>query len=101
MQFDGVFLLPIHSESKQGVRGLLASLISQLCATTSFLTYFRGSHRSEDDALMRCPNSPSAHKSLLCACLNTGIGCREQVFEFVQELVSLRPPNLRTVYMRH
>lgn len=108
------FYCSFTAKAKQDVRGLLTSLIAQLCAKSDpcyniisglYSRNNAGSHQPEDEALANClidmlklSGQPTIYiiVDALDECPNTGIvSPREQVLKLVQELVGLCLPNLR------
>ena len=108
------FYCSFTAKSKQDIRGLLTSLIAQLCAKSDlcyniisdlYSRHNAGSQQPEDDTLIRClkdmlqlPGQPMIYLIVdaLDECPNTSIASpRERVLKFLQELVGLRLPNLR------
>jgi hypothetical protein len=108
------FYCSFTAKSKQDIRGLLTSLIAQLCAKSDpcydiiyrlYSKHNAGSQQPGDDTLIRClkdmlqlPEQPIIYLIVdaLDECPNTGIvSSREQVLKLLQELVSLRISNLR------
>ena len=111
----GYYYFDFKDIAKQGIRGLLASLLSQFCATSDpcynvladlYSENHEGSQQPDNEALietlkkiLRLPDVP-----MMCVimdaideCPNTS-GCptaREEVLDFLEDLVSLRLPNLR------
>ena len=103
------------ADEKKGLRGLLSSLLVQFCdqsdAYHDFLSHFYSAHRSgeqqaSDNELAQClkqmldrPQQPPTYIIIdaLDECpRTTGLPSpREEVLEFVKELVSLPVPNLR------
>jgi len=102
-------------DEKKGLRGLLSSLLVQLCGQSDpyydFLSHFYSAHRSgeqqaSDNELAQCleqmldlPQRPATYVIIdaLDECpRTTGLPSpREEVLELVKELVRLHVPNLR------
>jgi len=107
------FYCDFRDEDKQNCRGLLLSIISQLCTQSSlccdilsrfYLAHDDGTRKPSDDALMQCLNEmlslPSQFYLIVDAldeCPNNfGLPTpREETLDFVKGLVGLRLPNLR------
>ncbi len=101
--------------SKQNVRGLLSSLLVQLCAKSDpcykilarlYTTYDNGSRLPEDEALVQClkdmlelPEQPPIYLIMdaLDECPRTSevVSPRDRVFDLIEDLVGLNLPNLR------
>jgi hypothetical protein len=108
------FYCDFRDKDKQNCRGLLLSIISQLCTQSSlcydilsrfYLAYDNGTRQPSDDALMRCLNEmlslPSQSPVYLIVdaldeCPNNfGLPTpREEMLDFIKGLVGLRLPNL-------
>ena len=108
------FYCSFTAKSKQDIRGLLTSFITQLCDESDlcynvisdlYSRHNAGSQQPEDDTLIMClkdmlqlPRQPTIYLIVdaLDECPNTGIASpRERVLKFLQELVGLCLPNLR------
>ena len=109
------FYCDFREEQKKECRGLLSSLLVQLCYQSDaycsvlfefYLAHGRGSQHASDSELMRCltnllgvPGQPTVYVIIdaLDECpVTTGFPSpREQVLEVVKELVGLQIPNLR------
>jgi hypothetical protein len=108
------FYCSFTAKSKQDIRGLLTSLISQLCAKSDpcyniisslYSRHNAGSHQPGDDILIKClkdmlqlPGQPMIYLIVdaVDECPNSGIvSPREQVLKLLRELVRLRLENLR------
>jgi hypothetical protein len=105
--------------AKQGIRGLLTSLLSQFCAKSDpcyeilsdlYSENHGGSQQPGNDALTEClkemlglPQQPTRYiiVDAIDECPNTsGIPtAREVVLDFLEELISLKLPNLRICIM--
>jgi hypothetical protein len=103
-----------RDKDKQNCRGLLLSIISQLCTQSSlcwdifsrfYLAHDDGTRKPSDDALMQCLNEMLSLPSqtpiyLIVDALdespnNFGLPTpREEMLDFVARLVGLRLPNL-------
>ena len=102
--------------AKQDIRGLLASLLAQLCAKSDscndvlsklYSRYNAGSQQPDNHALMEClkkmiqlPQQPIIYLIVdaLDECPNTSgfpKTAREKVLEFLEDLVELNLPNVR------
>jgi hypothetical protein len=101
--------------AKQGIRGLLTSLLSQFCANSDpcyqilsnlYSENHAGSHQPDNKSLidglkeiLRLPDAPMKYIILdaIDECPNTSgfPTAREEVVDFVEELVGLDLPNLR------
>jgi len=111
----GYYYFDFKDIAKQGIRGLLASLLSQFCATSDpcyeilsdlYSENHEGSQQPDNEALienlkkiLRLPDAPMRCiiMDAIDECLNIS-GCptaREEVLDFLEDLVSLRLPNLR------
>jgi len=111
----GYYYFDFKDIAKQGIRGLLTSLLSQFCATSDpcyqilFDLYFEnheGSQQPSDKTLMesltkilRLPDAPMRCiiMDAIDECPNTsGFPTpREEILEFLEDLVGLNLPNLR------
>ena len=111
----GYFYFDFRDTAKQDIRGLLSSLLAQLCAKSDscydilsrlYSTYDAGSQQPDDDALVEClkdmlkiPRQPAIYiiVDALDECPNTSgiFSPREQVLELLEQLVGLQLPNLR------
>jgi hypothetical protein len=109
------YYFDFRDSAKQGVHGLLTSLLTQLSSTSGRCSrilsdlYNRhnfGSRQPDDGQLKQCllkmllsPEAPMTYiiVDALDECPNTsGVKCpREHVLKLVEELLSLRLPNLR------
>jgi hypothetical protein len=109
------YYFDFRDSSKQGIRGLLTSLLSQLTAKSGhcsrilsdlYSSHNFGSSQPGDDELKQClvemlalPEHPLTYfiMDALDECPNTsGVKSpREQVLKFIEELVLLRLPALR------
>ena len=111
----GYYYFDFKDIAKQGIRGLLASLLSQFCATSDpcyeilsdlYSENHEGSQQPSNEALietlkkiLRLPDVPMRCiiMDAIDECPNIS-GCptaREEVLDFLEDLVSLRLPNLR------
>jgi len=111
----GYYYFDFKDIAKQGVRGLLASLLSQFCASSNpcyqilselYLENLEGSRQPDNQALiealkkiLRLPDAP-----MRCVIMDAIDECpitsgfptaREEVLDLLKELVGLRLPNLR------
>ncbi|KAH8977589.1 hypothetical protein EDB86DRAFT_3249747 [Lactarius hatsudake] len=104
-----------ENTTKQDVRGLLSSLLVQLCAKSDscyhilsylFFSYDNGSRLPDDKALVQClkdmlqlPKQPAIYLVIdaLDECPNTSgvVSPRERVLELIKNLVNLPVSNLR------
>ena len=111
----GYFYFDFKDIAKQGIRGLLASLIAQFCAKSDpchqilsnlYSENHAGSQQPNNDALKKCLNAmlrlsqqPTIYiiVDAIDECPNTsGIPtAREEVLEFLEELIDLKLPNVR------
>jgi hypothetical protein len=111
----GYYYFDFKDTAKQDIRGLLASLISQFCAKSDpchqilsnlYSENHAGSQQPNNDALKKCLNAmlrlskqPTMYiiVDAIDECPNTsGIPtAREEVLEFLEELIDLGLPNLR------
>jgi len=111
----GYYYFDFKDIAKQGIRGLLASLLSQFCATSNpcyqiifdiYSVNHEGSHKPNNKALiealkkiLRLPDAPMRCIVMdgIDECPNTS-GCptaREEVLDLLEDLVGLSLPNLR------
>ncbi len=111
----GYYYFDFKDIAKQGIRGLLTSLLSQFCATSDpcyeilfdlYSVNHEGSHKPNNKALvetlkkiLRLPNAPMTCIIMdgIDECPNTS-GCptpREEVLDLLEDLVGLSLPNLR------
>ena len=108
------FYCDFRDKDKQTCRGLLLSIIAQLCTQSGlccdllsrfYLAHDNGTRKPSDDALVQCLNEmlslPSQNPIYLIVdaldeCPNNfGLPTpREEMLDFVQGLISLRLPNL-------
>jgi len=111
----GYYYFDFKDVAKQGIRGLLTSLISQLCAKSDpcykiisglYSKNNAGSHQPDNEALTKClkdilrhPEQPMKYiiVDALDECPNiSGFPtAREEVLDFLEELVGLKIQNLR------
>jgi len=111
----GYYYFDFKDIAKQGIRGLLASLLSQFCATSDscyqilsdlYSENHEGSQQPDNETLiqslkeiLRLPNAPMRCiiMDAIDECPNTsGFPTpREEVLDFLEDLVSLGLPNLR------
>jgi len=111
----GYYYFDFKDVAKQGIRGLLTSLLSQLCAKSDpcyeilsdlYLENNTGSHQPDNEALAEClkkilrlREQPMKYiiVDALDECPNTSgfPTAREEVLDFLEELVGLNIPNLR------
>ena len=111
----GYYYFDFKDVAKQGIRGLLTSILYQLCAKSD--SYYQilsdlysennaGSQQPENHALIDClkemlrrPQQPMTYIILdaLDECPNTSgfPTAREEVLDFLEELVDLNLPNMR------
>ena len=109
------YYFDFRSKAKQDLRGLLSSLVVQLCAKSDpcyqillclYSTHDNGSQLPDDDALVRClkdmltlPDQPVIYLVVdaLDECPSTPgvVSPRDRVLEFVEDLIELHLPNLR------
>ena len=109
------YYFDFRSKAKQDLRGLLSSLVVQLCAKSDscyqillrlYSSHDNGSHLPDDDALVQClkdmltlPDQPVIYLVVdaLDECPSTSgvVSPRDRVLEFIEDLVDLHPPNLR------
>ena len=110
----GYYYFDFKDVAKQGIRGLLTSLISQLCAKSDpcykiisglYSKNNAGSHQPDNEALTKClkdilrlPEQPMKYiiVDALDECPNiSGFpSAREEVLDFLEELVGLKIQNL-------
>ena len=111
----GYYYFDFKDIAKQGIRGLLASLLSQFCATSDpcykiladlYSENHEGSHQPNSKALIEClkeilrlPGEPMRWIIIdaIDECPNTSgfPTAREEVLDLLEGLVSLSLPNLR------
>jgi NACHT domain len=111
----GYYYFDFSDIGKQGIRGLLTSLLAQFCAksdpcyeilSTLYSENDAGSHQPDNDALTKSLKDilglPQASMRYIILdgideCPNTSgfPTAREEVLEFLDELLSLNIPNLR------
>jgi len=111
----GYYYFDFKDIAKQGIRGLLASLLSQFCATSDpcyqilsdlYSENHEGSHQPDNKTLieslkkiLRLPDAPMRYiiMDAIDECPNTSgfLTQREEVLDFLEDLVSLGLPNLR------
>ncbi|KAI0290375.1 hypothetical protein BC826DRAFT_1027337 [Russula brevipes] len=102
------FYCDFRDDQKKGRRGLLSSLLVQLCDQSDafLLGHGHGKHHASDGELVKCPHdmisSPGQATAFIVidgldGCpMTTGLPSpRDQVLELVKELVDLHIPNLR------
>ena len=109
------YYFDFRNKAKQDVRGLLSSVLVQLCAKSDpcyeiisrlFSTYENGSRLPDDKALVNClkdmlrlPNQPTIYLIIdaLDECPRTSgvISPRNRVLDLIEDLVESRHPNLR------
>jgi len=108
------FYCDFREDQKKDGRGLLSSLLVQLCGQSDayydslfkfYLAHDEGSRHASDSELAQClkhalelPNQVTVHVIIdaLDECPNAALPSpREQVLEFVKELVKSQIPNLR------
>ncbi|KAH8979976.1 hypothetical protein EDB86DRAFT_2814145 [Lactarius hatsudake] len=109
------YYFDFRNTTKQDVRGLLSSLLVQLCAKSDscyhilsylFFSYDNGSRLPDDKALVQClkdmlqlPKQPAIYLVIdaLDECPNTSgvVSPRERVLELIKNLVNLPVSNLR------
>ena len=111
----GYYYFDIKDIAKQGIRGLLASLLSQFCSTSDpcyqilddlYSEKHEGLQQPDKEALVEClkrilrlPDAPMRCIIIdaIDDCPNIS-GCptaREEVLDLMEDLVGLRLPNLR------
>ena len=107
------YYFDFRNKAKQDIRGLLSSLLVQLCAKSDpcyrvlsrlYSTYDNGSRSPENKVLVKClkdmlelRGQPAIYLIIdaLDECPNTGVPSqRDRVLEFIKDLVS-HHPNLR------
>ncbi|KAI0290186.1 hypothetical protein B0F90DRAFT_1921140, partial [Multifurca ochricompacta] len=113
--FNGIFYFDFRDDQKQNLRGLLSTLVVQLCARSDRCSYIlsrlysahdAGSLQPSDSALIECLQEmikPSGQCTTyvivdaLDECPKTSgtPSAREKVLKVVKELVDLHHPNLR------
>ena len=111
----GYYYFDFKDIAKQGIRGLLVSLVAQFCAKSDpchqilsslYSENHAGSQQPNNDALKKCakamlslPQRPTMYiiVDAIDECPNTsGIPtAREEVLDFLEELIGLELPNLR------
>src|SRR5260221_1712497 len=111
----GYYYFDFKDIAKQGIRGLLASLLSQFCATSDpcyeilsdlYSENHEGSQQPNNKALIEClkkilrlPDAPMRCiiMDAIDECPNTSRfpTAREEVLDFLEDLVSLNMPNVR------
>ena len=111
----GYYYFDFKDIAKQGIRGLLTSLLSQFCAKSDPCYHIlsdlysennAGSQQPDDEALAKClkeililPDVPMKYIILdgIDECPNTSgfPTAREEVLKFLEEIVGLELPNLR------
>jgi hypothetical protein len=111
----GYYYFDFRDIAKQGIRGLLTSLLSQFCAKSDacyeiisslYLENNAGSQQPTNKALMEClkvllrlPDAPIIYilVDAIDECSNTSgfPTAREEVLDLLEELVSLKVSNLR------
>jgi hypothetical protein len=111
----GYYYFDFKDIAKQGIRGLLTSLLAQLCAKSDlcyeilsdlYLENNAGSQQPRNGTLIKClkemlsaPQAPDGYIILdaIDECPNTSgfPTAREEVLDLVEELVGLDLPNLR------
>ena len=109
------YYFDFRTKAKQDIRGLLSSLLVQLCAKSDpcyqvlsrlYSTYDNGSRSPENKVLVKClkdmlelPGQPSIYLIIdaLDECPNTSgvVSQRDRVLEFIEDLVESHLPNLR------
>jgi len=110
----GYYYFDFKDIAKQGIRGLLASLLSQFCAKSDPCYHIlsglysennAGSQQPDDEALAEClkeililPDAPMKYIILdgIDECPNTSgfPTAREEVLKFLEEIVGLKLPNV-------
>jgi hypothetical protein len=111
----GYYYFDFKDIVKQGIRGLLTSLLAQFCARSDpchkilsdmYSENHAGSHQPNNDALTEClkemlrfPQQPTRYiiVDAIDECPNTFgiITAREEVLDLLEELVNLKLENLR------
>jgi NACHT domain len=111
----GYYYFDFKDIAKQGIRGLLTSLVAQFCAKSDpchrilsslYSENHAGSQQPNNDALKKClkamlrlPQRPTMYiiVDAIDECPNTsGVPtAREEVLDFLEELINLELPNLR------
>ena len=111
----GYYYFDYKDITKQDIRGLLTSLLSQFCAKSDPCYHIlsdlysennAGSQQPDDETLAEClkeililPDVPMRYIILdaIDECPNTSgfPTAREEVLKFLEEIVHLKPPNLR------
>jgi hypothetical protein len=111
----GYYYFDFKDVEKQGIRGLITSLLAQLCAKSNpcyeilsdlYSKNNAGSHQPDNEALTEClkkilrlPEQPMKYiiVDALDECPNTSgfPTAREEVLDFLEVLVGLNIPNLR------
>ena len=109
------YYFDFRNKAKQDLRGLLSSLVVQLCAKSDpcyqillslYSTHDNGSQLPDDDVLVQClkdmltlPDQPAIYLVVdaLDECPSTSgvVSPRDRVLEFIEDLVDLHLPNLR------
>ena len=109
------YYFDFRNKAKQDLRGLLSSLVVQLCAKSDpcyqillclYSTHDNGSQLPDDDALVQClqdmltlPDQPVIYLVIdaLDECPSTSgvVSSRDRVLELIEDLVELHLPNLR------
>jgi hypothetical protein len=109
------YYFDFRNTAKQDIRGLLSSLLVQLCARSNpcyeillrlYSTYDNGSRSPDDKALVKClkdmlalPDQPTIYfiVDALDECPNTSgvVPPRERVLNLIEDLVELEVENLR------
>jgi hypothetical protein len=109
------YYFDFRNKAKQDVRGLLSSLLVQLCAKSDscyqvplrlYSAYDNGSRSPDDKALVKClkemlelPEQPTTYLIMdaLDECPSTSgvVSSRDRVLELLEDLVGSHLPNLR------
>ena len=109
------YYFDFRNKAKQDLRGLLSSLVVQLCAKSDpcyqilhclYSTHDNGSHLPDDDVLVQClkdmltlPDQPAIYLIVdaldECPRISGVVSPRDQVLDFIEDLVNLHLPNLR------
>ena len=110
------YYFDFRNKAKQDLRGLLSSLVVQLCAKSDpcyqillslYSTHDNGSQLPDDDALVKClkdmiglPKLPAIYLVVdaldECPSMAEVVASpRDSVLELIEDLVALRLPNLR------